>query len=235
MYVEQSRIIKLPDGINENYDYYQKNWNREFISQIGLNKSVKGYTTLSKNILNIAGVYIKSYFKSIKLDDNLKILEPFAGNGVASKIIHAKLLELDSNIVLKSTDVQNLTDCVDEFSHPVEFGLNSVQTIEKYKNDGFNVLMMISPPPNGTKGEEIFGYGDYFAIKNFHQLDSSKYLFFIGELGASDGSEGMYQYLLDENSFWELKFRELLYSGDDFFGGKVEKELFIFKKKTLNF
>jgi hypothetical protein len=229
MSLEYSRQLNLPERINEKFGDYQQNWNQESIRKNKLNSSQIGKSTLSKQTLEFAGNILKLYWQDLH---KLKILEPFAGNGVGSKIIYKKLSEIYPDLELKSTDIQDLTEFIDNSSHPVEFGLNSVETVEKYKDDGFNVLMMISPPPSSTDNNT--GYADYFAIERFSQLESSEFLIFIGELGASDGSEGMYQYLLVDNPFWSLDFRQILSSGTDIFGGKSEKEIFIFKNKNLN-
>jgi len=76
-------------------------------------------------------------------------------------------------------------------------------------------------------------YGDYFACRDFiKNIDREKYIVFIGELGASDGSEGMYLYLL-EKPMLTCSSRIMIYLGKDSFGGNLEKELFIFKTKKL--
>lgn len=87
---------------------------------------------------------------------------------------------------------------------------------------------MVSPPPVTEKDE--FGYADYFAIKQWTNIPSTKYIIIVGELGASDGSAGMYKYML-ENEIWALKCREkVLFKIDEIFGGTIEKEVFIFDR-----
>jgi hypothetical protein len=85
---------------------------------------------------------------------------------------------------------------------------------------------MISPPPNNYSN-----YADYFAIKEWAKVPTAKLFIFIGELGASDGSEGLYDYMIEDNMDWKLDCRKMLYHGYDNMGGDVEKELFIFTKK----
>ena len=230
MGLEQSREAKLPEDIDEQYQIYQPNWNAQAIGAISLNKSAKGKTTLKKQTLCYAGELICNYFETQPDVITLKVLEPFAGNGVASKIIHNKLSKLNSNIIIKSTDVQDLSEFVDESSHPVEFGINSVDTIRKYSADGYNVLMMISPPPATTSPTVKSDYADYFAIKAWEQVPTAKYICFIGELGASDGCEGLYDYMCVDNKTWLLDCREMLVRTTDITGGPCEKELFIFKR-----
>jgi hypothetical protein len=87
---------------------------------------------------------------------------------------------------------------------------------------------MISPPP--VTEDAANGYGDYFAVKKWLELPiSNKYIIFVGELGASDGSTGMYKYMLNHPKL-KLVVRSMIYLGKDIFDGKCEKELFIFEK-----
>jgi hypothetical protein len=60
-------------------------------------------------------------------------------------------------------------------------------------------------------------------------VPSAKYIIFVGELGASDGSSGMYLYML-HNTIWKLEIRETISDVPDVFGGIIEKEVFIFKR-----
>ena len=230
MGLEQSREAKLPVDIDEQYQIYQSNWNPQAIGEIYLNKSTKGRTTLKPQTLNYASELICEYFLTEQDALPLKILEPFAGNGVATKIIYNELSKLDPNIIIKSTDIQDLSEFVDESSHPVEFGINSVDTVRKYSADGYNVLMMISPPPSTMSKTVKSDYADYFAIKAWEQVPTAKYICFIGELGASDGCEGLYDYMCVNNKTWLLDCREMLVKIKDITGGPCEKELFIFKK-----
>ncbi len=233
MGVEHSRAIVLPDDINLKYETIKQNWTENTLKNINCNKPKKGEATLSNVKLQKAADFLVKYLESnIQWIGEPKILEPFAGNGIASKIFYNSLIKKFPNTILKSTDVQNLNEFIDEnLSHPVEFGLNSVETIEKYGDDDYNILMMISPPyfvldlPN-----PITGYADYFAIKKWTQLENKKLIVFVGELGASDGSEGLYKYMLEDNSEWKLDFREIFNLSGDISGGRLEKEIFIFKR-----
>ena len=128
--------------------------------------------------------------------------------------------------------------------------LNCVDAVEKYGKT-CNVLLLISPPPytersvlNLYENDQMgysdklkdLGYGDYYACKDFIKQtlenntdDVPKRIIFIGELGASDGSSGMYKFLMENNSL-KLELRELLNGPNkDIFGGSIFKELFIFK------
>ena len=114
---------------------------------------------------------------------------PYAGNGVASKIFNESLKEVFPEIIHKCTDILDHTLTMDEdLSYPVEFGLNSVETIQKYGHES-NILMMIAPPPSGKIPE----FSDYFCLKKWSELKNAELFVFVGELSVSDGSNGMYQ------------------------------------------
>lgn len=248
--LERSRASNLPENIDADYLIYKSNWAERNIKALGVNMITQDKSTLSKTTLEKANNLIANYLeKNIsQFDGKIKILEPFAGNGVATKLLYDRLSSCGfDECTIKSTDIQDLSEYISPNSHPVEFCIDSVETVEKY-GEKYNILLMISPPPsqsisseqNFTQSNKLFdeiGYGDYFAIKKWSELgeldkmDKKRHLIFIGELGGSDGSNGMYQYLLNSNSVWTLELREPIYTGEDLFGGNVEKELFIFKKK----
>ena len=90
---------------------------------------------------------------------------------------------------------------------------------------------MICPPPGSIDTENFVGscYGDYFACKKFiaTKKGENKYIIFVGELGASDGSDGMYLYMLTHTRL-KLLGRKMIQKGLDNFGGPLEKEVFLF-------
>ena len=88
--------------------------------------------------------------------------------------------------------------------------------------------MMVSPPPESLDDNPL--YGDYFTIREWTNVESAKLFIFIGEMGASDGSEGLYYYMTN-HPVWKLDYRKMLYSCEDILGGPCEKELFIFVKR----
>ena len=231
MGVTESRERPLPDDIDSKYHIYKKNWTADNIGSDEINGSRKGRSTLGKEVLSLAASHITDYLILNNIS-TVRILEPFAGNGVATNVIYKKLTELKlKDFVIKSTDIQNLSQYVDESSYPVEFGLNSVETIEKYQFDDFNILMMISPPPMFMI-KEMSNYADYFAIKQWARVSTAKLVIFIGELGASDGSIGLYSYMMN-NKLWQLDYRTMIENGNTI-TGPYEKELFIFKKYKIN-
>jgi hypothetical protein len=86
---------------------------------------------------------------------------------------------------------------------------------------------------------EAEGYADYYACKDWIDMTKKRddkittFIIFIGELGASDGSLGMYKFLMEHNKL-KLEVREHLHSPKkDMFGGPIEKELFIFRQDVV--
>lgn len=234
MGLEHSRMDILPSNIDEEYELYKSNWTSKNISNQHVNSYKNLIATLGNETLNDASCILSKYLISnIEWIKEINILEPFAGNGVASKIFYENInYYIDKtnkkiNFKMKSTDIQDLTEFINQNTCTVEFNLNSVETIEKYGNE-YNILLMISPPPNS----DYKGYGDYFAIKKWTELKDKKLIVFIGELGASDGSIGMYNYMLNNNN-WIIDERKMIKKGIDRFGGPIEKEIFIFKNKNL--
>jgi len=63
-----------------------------------------------------------------------------------------------------------------------------------------------------------------------HEEVNTKYIIFIGELGASDGSEGMYKYLTLHPRL-KTVVREILSNGNGLIGGPIIKEVFVFEIK----
>lgn len=233
MGVEQSRQESFPSNIDEMFEICKQNWTSDNIN-INRFNNIEGKPTIKEYALNKAVDHLIKYLNNnSEFIGEPKILEPFAGNGVATKIFYDKLVQYFPSITIKSTDLKDMTSIdEDELLYPVEFGLNSVETIEKYGNLDYNILMMISPPPfMFCNNEPIFGFGDYFAIKKWTELVDKKLIVFVGELGASDGSEGLYKYMIENNPNWKLELREMIeLKKDSFSNGNVEKEIFIFKR-----
>jgi|APSaa5957512576_1039674.scaffolds.fasta_scaffold38885_2 hypothetical protein len=170
--------------------------------------------TLGEKTIKYAVRHIVDFLKNVP---SPTILEIGSGNGYNTKIIFEKLSGL--NITFIATDLYEYTPSY----FKIETGLLSHDAIKKYKGK-FNILLLVSPLNNN--------YMDYYAIKEFEniEMDKTKYVIFIGELGASDGGDGMYQYMLND-SIWKLKEREMLSISPDICGGSVEKELFIFSSE----
>ena len=82
------------------------------------------------------------------------------------------------------------------------------------------------------------GCGDYYAISDFIKqfcadTDSpSKFIVFVGELGAADGTKGMYRYMMDHPNL--ILVASLMLSEEhetDMFGHRLEKKVYVFQLK----
>jgi hypothetical protein len=220
MGVSSSRKAVLPEDLDSKYEDYKKSW----IESCKEFSPPNGKSTLGKDVLESATRAIRDYFIG---KSRLSILEIMAGNGCASEIISNKL-KTDLNIEKwTATDIQNLPQ---SSSIPVISECDSVEAISRYGKT-HNTLLMISPPPSTySPNGPISGYGDYFAVKKWTELDNSQYIIIIGELGASDGSEGMYGFMMS-HPVWKCVERKMAYLGvDHLFGGNIEKEVFIFER-----
>jgi hypothetical protein len=230
--LEYSRGVKLPENINDP-DYRSmviKSWTENNILEFVYNKlQYETHTTLRPDILEKAGESIKIYFDKI---NDLKIIDIFSGNLCASVLIHKFLEEKVTRWIC--TDAVNYK-FIPEPTCKIKYEqLNVVDAVAKHGVES-NILLMISPPPTNNNRSDL-GCGDYYAcfdyinqsLKNEQIKFITKYIIFIGELGASDGTEGIYDYLMNHKNL-NLVCRELLSKENDMFGGSLEKELFIFK------
>jgi hypothetical protein len=223
-----SRQESLPVDIDINYNLYKASWYEQKYLEKNVNQNYKDKTTLSSDTLEKAGLIISEFIETNNLE-KINVLEIMAGNCLASKIIYG-LIEKKIN-TWKATDLQNFSQTIaslDSTIISVEFNIDCVDAVKNY-GQNYEILLMISPPPSQSNKDEYDGYGDYFAIKKWTDLPNTKYIIFIGELGASDGSSGMYKYMMEHN-IWKLIFREMLLKSTDVFGGPCEKEIFIFQK-----
>ena len=121
-----------------------------------------------------------------KIDIKLKVLEVFSGNGVASMMIYDAIKSLVTSFT--STDILDMKKF---YTSPgIEFGqFSAPEAVERYGAKA-NVLLMVSPIPGNH-------FQDLYAIIGFMQqhLGTVFFIVFVGELGASDGSEGIYDYM----------------------------------------
>lgn len=230
---ERNYDIELPNNIDIFYDICKKNWKKTSTNNnIQLaNQSVRDITTLPRWSMESCGDIILEYIKKRKnwLNHHIKIIDPFAGNGVTSKIIYNKI-NRRINIEYIASDFQNLDRCLTENSHNVEFNIDCVDSIVKHQENS-DILLLICPPPYSyTIGTEPDGFSDYFAIKKWTIL-SKKVLIFVGEMGRTDGTEGMYHYMMN-NDTWKLVHKQIIASTTDIFDRHIEKEIFIFENKN---
>lgn len=220
MSLDISRRTPLPIDIDQSIDTCRTFWSTEIVSQNRLNSSKRGEPTMPRKILSKAAIAIREFYDTN--NNNGHILETFAGNGAATRVISDHI----PDATIHATDLVDLSEYVDEKCHPVEFGVHAVDAVEKYGST-VDTLMMITPPPSSD-------FADYFAIRAWERAEiknDDKYLIFVGELGASDGSDGLYDYLI-HSPVWKIACRKMLFQGIDILGGPCEKELFIFVHKV---
>ena len=167
----------------------------------------EGQTTLNPSIISNAVIHIGLFIKVVK-PSSTGILEVCAGNGIVAKTLSSLTSVIATDFKLHPFRTYRVEK------------LLSHEAVEKYMNDpDIAILLMVSPPPET--------YSDYYAIKSWERRPETKYVIFIGELGASDGGRGMYRYMIYDSD-WRLVYRVLLCRTVDPLIGPVEKELFIF-------
>jgi hypothetical protein len=181
-------------------------------AQLTCGRPTLGVADIKKAAKNIA-----NFFQKIGVKE-LRILDTFSGNGCASKIIYDAIAlfivsYIATDILDMSTFFLALSISFEQLSAPDAVEVHGLQN---------NVLMMVCPTPGDH-------FHDLYAVHGFiiQHIGRPFWIVFIGELGASDGSTGMYKYMKD-NSHLELKVRKPIstfHNGIDV----VEKELFIWQ------
>lgn len=207
-------------------------WKKEenYKDSLNYSQSVKDYSTLQKTTLSFAGNEIKNFFADNYPELRLKILDIMCGNCVASNVIFNEIQNLTESWIATDIFDWNKNQLPELFNF---FQMDTIDSVENFGSQS-NVLLLVSPPPfSFDETEECFGYADYFACKDFisqtlKNCDEPKFIIFIGEMGASDGSEGMYRFM-NENENLSLLNRIILQSSKDIFGENCNKELFIYK------
>lgn len=239
MGAEISRKQNMPDNIDSFESKIKKSWNKESITSDVNNSNQYKLIPPRDEMITKCGNEIVQTFQELNLGRKESVLEIMSGNCIVSKLLYDKLEPIiDPNGDYICSDVVSYSPAEYLDIYPFEFvKMNSVQAVEKYGKNS-TLLMLVAPPPCpsciGINGEyaETIGYGDYFACRNYIQqtkeMDNvTKFIIFYGELGASDGSSGMYKYMMEHESLDLIK-RIVVF---DEFGvvDRVVKELFIFK------
>jgi hypothetical protein len=145
----------------------------------------------------------------------LKILEVGCGNCGASRM----LVENLHPVIYNATDLYGYP-IRKRLPSPIRLTTNisSDMAVKRFGYES-NTLVLVSPPPQSPM--------DFVAIREWERLDGRRYIIYMGELGASDGCEGMYRYMMHHPRF-KLEHRSMIHRLKDVFGGWCEKELFIF-------
>lgn len=227
--------IKLIDQIDSYEHIVKQNWIKS-IKEMP-NYISKGKPTLPESSMNLAGEIIGNYLSICtrlgKITKPLKIIEPLAGNGIASNIIFKIIKSKIPEISYIASDIQNLNDKVDLNSYDVEFGIDCVDSIIKHQEHA-EILILACPPPysfDPKTEQEPIGFVDYFAIKKWTELNK-KILIYIGEMGFSDGTSGMYDFMMN-HPIWKLKFKKSIIEKEDIFGRLIKKEIYIFENSLF--
>jgi hypothetical protein len=247
----ESRETQLPDNIDELLPRFKKGWQSQIYQFGQTNSQTPGRCAIGMDVIKDAITFIILHFtESLVKDPNFvpKILEVGSGNGCASKLIRDSLKSTFPLTEFIPTDLRK-----HEITHGIDVitGIESIEAVKQY-GEGKNILLLVSPPPCHLPELDpldtespLLGYMDYFAIDEWSRSSDSnvgdacqrrsklpnneqRYIIFIGELGASDGSLGMYKYMM-ENPKWSCRVRKMLRKSPDNCGGMVEKELFIFE------
>ena len=239
MGAESSRSSSLPRNIDDYRELIKSYWNSTKYQDNVVNNAE--HTTIDIDKLIYAGYLLSNYFHNNKFT-TINILEIGCGSGLASRIIYEQLTS-KNNINMISTELQSTGDTSHNNIH-FEYGIDSIDAVQKY-GEYCNVLMMISPPPGGLETSYIKSpaditsdnafYMDYFAVNDFYHMKKKLfhdlYVVIIGELGASDGTIGIYKYFFDQDSIWTNIYKKDIDKYKDMFGCDCTKTLYIFKNK----
>lgn len=147
----------------------------------------------------------------------INILEVGSGNGFNTRLV-SKLKNIKSFIA------SDMLDYKEKYYEPINTELSHI-AVQNHKDD-IDILLLISPPPGNKEG-----YMDYYAIKEFElkTQKNKKHLMILGELGASDGTTGIYQYLMnDQQSNWNLISEYPFFYKKDSFGFDCIKSVYFF-------
>jgi len=190
--------------------------------------------TQPTHVIDTVGDEINKFFEANPLK-NMCVLDIMSGNCYASAIVECMIKQEHKWL---STDI---IDSKVRWEHIPFHKCNAVTAVTYYANVS-NVLLMISPSPYddyrfnkaAIRGNKDYGYADYYGCHDYIEktkMGEEKYIIIVGELGASDGTAGMYKYMT-ENKHLVLVFRKLLHTGTSSWDGRpIEKEIFIFKIK----
>ena len=214
--LDKSRDLELPSNVDEliNRPENQSEW---FITS---NDQPTGHNE-NQGIGNKVGIILSSFYEG----RDINLLEVFCGNCITSSLIQD---HLNASTYI-ATDIHEYENEID--NHTIHFECHSASNGVITFGESMNVLLMVCPPPCSPR-QESNCYQDYHAIKLFIQLNKNnsedKWIVFVGELGAGDGSEGMYKYLLNDCQDIILEHRETIFLYENSMN-YLHREIFIFK------
>jgi hypothetical protein len=198
--------------------------------------------TLSIPIVIKAGNFLTDFLVKTKLE-NLKILEIMAGNCAGSRTLYKTI---EKKVSIEEWICTDIIDYKKTIKENIKFHkIDALTSISRF-HETIDILLLMCPPPNpvySTKdvienGKTVTKYFinsialcDYYPIVDFIKFTKlnkkQKYIIFIGEMGASDGTEGIYDFMLN-NTDINLVYREMIFTTLTTDYGIVEKELFVF-------
>ncbi len=151
----------------------------------------------------------------LEFQHSLVILEVGSGNGFNSSLIST----------LKNIKCLTATDML--VYQPSFYKTNkalSHHAVQEHKAD-IDVLLLVSPPPNQN-------FMDYYAIKEYELKPQKKvkHLMILGELGAGDGSTGIYFYLFNQSK-WQC-LQQTPFNKEILFGEECVRSVYFFKFVT---
>jgi len=226
---ERNAVINPIVDLKEFREIMVKQWNETLINSALVNshQEQQPLPTLPIKIVEYAGDILKNYLISLGKKE-ISVLEVMSGNCSGSRFLHrtiSKGLKINEWIC---TDIIDFTKTIKE---NIKFHkLDGLKAVEQYGNC-VDILLLMCPPPNQIfDGNHVnpMSLCDYYLMNDFIAMNKgkNKFIVFIGELGASDGTEGLYKYMLS-NSKIKLSHRQMLISSYNQFG-PIEKEIFIF-------
>ena len=230
--LEDSRKALFPNFIDlpEFKEIMVKQWKEAIINKdiVNNHQETQELPTLSISIVMKAGKILSDKLLSLGKKE-INVLEIMAGN-CAGSIILFNMVKKDLSVKKWiSTDIIDFTKKIKE-EEIIFYKLNGLESVKKFSND-VNILLLMCPPPNKVVMNNCvnpMALCDYYSITEFIDLSvgKNKLIVFIGEIGGSDGSEGMYHFMLT-NTKIKLVHREMLICAYNQFG-IIEKEIFIF-------
>jgi hypothetical protein len=175
-----------------------------------LNFTKEGKATLDTKDIESAFRSVANLFKKRGIPENKKgsAMDPFAGNGVASRLF----LKLNPSIGrLNMADILPHQECFTK--QTVQFKLGDApQTTREWletSEEKLKVLLFISPPP-GVDNSDLVALEEFITgILGNQQSEQVGYVIVIGEPGQSDLSQGFFKRALSHANISLQLFRRL--------------------------
>jgi hypothetical protein len=183
-------------------------------------------TTIDTGLLRNAGlVFAKDVGPC--LPTPLRVLEVYSGNGFATQSFQEGMLQ--GGVVSWAEWIS--TDIHDYGASQVAKTFHLLDAVSAVKSFGSqaNVLLMISPPPCPQSVPSAFC--DYFAIEDFIAMpqegDTPRYIVLVGEIGRSDGTEGLGLHLKTHDKLYEV-IMHTISEAPTLFGDTVVKSIAVY-------